>query len=79
VLVGGASTGVGQGTSQIVAVAPGLFSANSDGQGVPAADALHVKGDVMLVYENLFRYDETLKKFVPAQINLGPRAITAPT
>jgi uncharacterized protein (TIGR03437 family) len=23
------------------------------------------------VYENLFSYDETLKKFVPAQINLG--------
>jgi uncharacterized protein (TIGR03437 family) len=62
---------VGQGTLQIATVGPGVFTANSDGQGAPAGSALRVKADGMQVYENLFSYDETLKKFVPAQINLG--------
>ncbi len=59
-----------QGTVNITAVAPGLFTANANGQGVPAATVLRVKADGTQIYEAAARYDGS--KFVPVIIDLGP-------
>jgi uncharacterized protein (TIGR03437 family) len=64
---GKTSTGV----AQVVTVAPGVFTANSDGQGVPAALVLRVAG-VSQTYEAVARFDAGQNKYVPASIDLGP-------
>lgn len=63
---------VAQGTVQIAAVAPGLFAANANGQGVPAATVLRVKANGEQVYESLSRFDAAAGSFVPTAIDLGP-------
>ncbi|HKQ78305.1 MAG TPA: BACON domain-containing carbohydrate-binding protein, partial [Blastocatellia bacterium] len=60
---------VSGGNIRIMAVAPGLFSANSNGQGVAAAVALRARG-AMQTFEPIARFDGT--KFVSAPIDLGP-------
>ncbi|MBL8171253.1 MAG: carbohydrate binding domain-containing protein [Acidobacteria bacterium] len=57
---------------QIDTVAPGLFSANANGQGVVAAVALRVKADGTQSYENVARFDHALNQFVSAPLDLGP-------
>jgi uncharacterized protein (TIGR03437 family) len=59
-------------TVQITAVAPGIFTANSDGQGVAAAAALRVKADGSQSYEPVARFDAAQNKFVTAPLDLGP-------
>ncbi|MDQ3012839.1 MAG: hypothetical protein M3X11_19295, partial [Acidobacteriota bacterium] len=59
-----------QGTINIANVAPGLFTANANGQGVPAATVLRVKADGTQIYEAASRFDGT--KSVPLEIDLGP-------
>lgn len=58
-------------TIWVGAVAPGIFTANNDGQGVPAALLLRVKADGSQIYEPVARLDE-FGRFVPAPIDLGP-------
>jgi uncharacterized protein (TIGR03437 family) len=65
---GSISTGV----VQIASVAPGLFSANADGQGVAAAVALRVKANGEQTFEPVARLDPATNKFVTAPIDLGP-------
>jgi uncharacterized protein (TIGR03437 family) len=60
------------GQAQISKVAPGLFTANSDGVGVAAASVLRAKADGSQIYEPMLRFDPTANKFVPAPIDLGP-------
>jgi len=60
------------GTANIAAVAPGLFSANADGQGVVAAVGLRVKADGSQSFESAARFDQTQNKFVSVPIDLGP-------
>jgi len=62
---------VGVGSVPIVKASPGLFSANSDGQGLPAALLLRVRGDGQF-YEPLMRYDPQQQQFIPVPIDLGP-------
>jgi len=62
---------VASGAIPITETAPGLFTANGSGQGVPAAYALRVRGDAQTV-EPLLRYDDGQKQFVPLPIDLGP-------
>lgn len=57
--------------TQILTIAPGLFTANSTGVGVPAAVALRIKSDGSQVYEPVAQYDQTLRRFVPLPIDLG--------
>ena len=59
------------GTVQVDRVAPGLFTANANGQGVPAALALRVSNGTQR-FEALSRLDSTTNRFVPAAIDLGP-------
>lgn len=60
------------GASQIASVAPGLFSANSDGQGVAAAVAVRVKPNGDQITEPVSRFDSGQNKHVAVPIDLGP-------
>jgi len=57
--------------TQILPIAPGLFTANSTGQGVPAAVALRIKADGSQFYEPVVQFDQTQNRFVPLPIDLG--------
>jgi uncharacterized protein (TIGR03437 family) len=58
-------------TVQIAAVAPGLFTANADGRGVPAALVLRVRSDGIQLYEPLAQLDAASHRFVPLPIDFG--------
>lgn len=58
------------GTVNIAPVAPGLFAANANGQGVPAAVVLRVKANGAQSYEALARFDQAQNRFVTAPIDL---------
>ncbi len=55
----------------VLAAAPGLFSANADGQGVPAASVLRIRGDSSQTYEPVAQFDAAQQRFVPRPIDLG--------
>jgi uncharacterized protein (TIGR03437 family) len=61
------------GAISIVAVAPGLFAANSNGQGVAAAVALRVKADGAQIYEPVAQWDVGRQQYVSLPIDLGPQ------
>ena len=63
---------VSVGTIQIANVAPGLFTANASGQGVPSGYLLRVRGDGSQSIEPLAQFDTTLNRFVAVPIDLGP-------
>ena len=67
---------VSTGTAEISTVAPGLFTANADGRGVPAAYVLRVSRDVPQNPETVFRMEfvDGRFKFVPRPIDLGPES-----
>ncbi len=56
----------------IVNVAPGLFTTNATGQGVPAAQLLRVKPGGVLVYEDVAEF--VGGTWVPRALDLGPEA-----
>lgn len=62
---------VSVGTAQIATVAPGLFTANSDGQGAPVALALRVKSSGDQSFEEIVQYDSAQRRFVPRPLDLG--------
>lgn len=70
-IINGSET-VAQGTVPIAAVVPGLFTANSNGQGVPAAEALRVKADGTRTSELVAEFDAGQNRFVARPIDLGP-------
>ncbi len=57
---------------QITTVAPGLFSAEANGQGLAAADVTRIRGDGSRSEERAFQFDPTQNKFVALPIDLGP-------
>ena len=57
---------------QVEAVAPGLFAANSNGQGVAAALALRVGSDGSQSTIFVFQLDALQGRFVPLPIDLSP-------
>jgi uncharacterized protein (TIGR03437 family) len=60
------------GTINIMSVAPGLFGANANGQGVAAALAFRVRGDGSQSFEAATRFDSATSRFVSVPIDLGP-------
>ncbi len=62
---------ISAGTAQINSVAPSLFAANANGQGVAAAAVLRVRRDGSQVYEEAVYFDSAQKKFVASPIDLG--------
>jgi uncharacterized protein (TIGR03437 family) len=63
---------VSTGSIQITAIAPGLFTANANGQGVAAALALRIKADGSQSYEPVVQFDAAQNKFVARPLDLGP-------
>lgn len=59
------------GKVQIVPVAPGLFAANSNGQGVPAAQLLRVKANGTQSYETMAQFDPAQNRFIAVPIDFG--------
>jgi uncharacterized protein (TIGR03437 family) len=71
VTIGSGDGKFASGEVQIVRVAPGLLTANSDGRGVAAAQILRIKAGGSRTYEPVFKYDEDQKRFVVVPIDLG--------
>jgi len=63
---------LGTGTMLIATVAPGLFAANANGQGVAAAVALPYRNNQPLPSLAVAQFDPTQNKFVSVPIDLGP-------
>lgn len=61
---------IASGLMQLATFAPGIFTANANGRGVPAAVILRVRADGSSVYEPLARLDPATNRFVPAPIDL---------
>lgn len=57
--------------TQILTIAPGVFSANASGTGVPAAAALRIKANGSQTYEPVARFDAGQNRFVPVPIDLS--------
>jgi uncharacterized protein (TIGR03437 family) len=57
---------------QVSRVAPGVFAANANGQGVAAATILRVKADGSQIFEPVARFDQAQNQFVSIPIDLGP-------
>lgn len=55
----------------VMAVAPGLFSANGDGRGVAAASAFRVARDGTVTPLDASLYDSSLERNVPLPLDLG--------
>lgn len=62
---------VSLGTINVNRVAPGIFTANANGQGVAAALALRIKSTGQQSYEPAAWYDEATKRFVAQPIDFG--------
>jgi uncharacterized protein (TIGR03437 family) len=74
VTVKSGSGSVSVGNMTIATVAPGLFSANSNGLGVAAAVALRVKVGGSQAFEPITQFDAGSNSFVSIPIDLGPDA-----
>ncbi|MGH9850324.1 MAG: SMP-30/gluconolactonase/LRE family protein, partial [Blastocatellia bacterium] len=62
---------ISTGAANIATVAPGLFTANANGQGVAAGVVLRVKQDGSQTFEPVARFDPSTNKYVAAPIDLG--------
>lgn len=65
---------IGSGPIQVAAVAPGLFTANTTGQGVAAAVALRIRADGTQSFEPVAEFDVAQSRFVARPIDLGPES-----
>jgi uncharacterized protein (TIGR03437 family) len=63
---------ISQGMMTINAVGPAVFTANQDGQGVPAAQILRVKADGTQIYESLAEADPVTGRQKTKPVDLGP-------
>lgn len=58
--------------AQIASVAPGLFAANANGQGVAAGALLRIKSNGVRTFEPIVQFDPAQNRFLAAPIDLGP-------
>jgi uncharacterized protein (TIGR03437 family) len=58
--------------AQISTVAPGLFTADATGSGLPAAEVLRVRSNGSRSSEPVARFNQITNKFEPVAIDLGP-------
>lgn len=72
ITVTSSSGAVSIGTINIVAVTPGLFSANANGQGAAAAVGLRVQANGSQTGVDVSRLDAPTNRFVTVPIDLGP-------
>jgi len=62
---------IARGTVNLASVAPAMFSANANGQGVAAAVVLRTKAGGSQSYEPVATFDQSQNRFVAAPIDLG--------
>jgi uncharacterized protein (TIGR03437 family) len=60
------------GTMDVKLVAPAIFSANANGEGVPAAVALRVRANGQQLFENVATLNQATNRFIASPLNLGP-------
>jgi len=60
------------GATQIASVAPAIFSANANGQGVAAGVALRVRSNGSRSFEPIAQFDATRNTSISVPIDLGP-------
>jgi uncharacterized protein (TIGR03437 family) len=65
------SSVVASGTVQIASVAPGLFSADSSGRGLPAASIFRLKTGNIQSWESVAQWDAQQNRFVAVPVDLG--------
>jgi uncharacterized protein (TIGR03437 family) len=70
-ITSGASV-VSTGAIHIADVAPGLFTADASGRGLPAATAQRIRDNTTIAYEPIARFDAQQNRFTPIPIDLGP-------
>jgi uncharacterized protein (TIGR03437 family) len=63
---------ISRGTLTVRAVAPAVFTANSNGRGVPAANLLRVRANGEQIFESLAEFDAAENRFKTKPIDLGP-------
>jgi uncharacterized protein (TIGR03437 family) len=56
---------------QIARVSPSVFTANVDGEGVPAALVVRVQPGNVQTFEPVARFDQTRQRFEPVPLDLG--------
>lgn len=59
------------GSINIIPIAPGIFTANANGYGVPAGLTLRVRADGSRNFEPIFQVDSQ-GRLIPSPIDLGP-------
>jgi uncharacterized protein (TIGR03437 family) len=60
-----------RGTLELDRVAPAIFSANSDGRGIAAAQVVRVKADATQTYEQVAVFDAVQGRYVAQPIDFG--------
>jgi len=65
-------TNISNGTVQVARVAPAIFTANSSGRGVPAAQILRVFNNGLQRYEALSQFNASTGRYVTKAIDMGP-------
>jgi len=65
---------VSMGNANITTVAPGLFAANANGQGVAAAVVLRARADGSQRFEPVAVFDPARNQFAATPIDLGPES-----
>ena len=70
-IINGSEEVTGAGTINIALVAPGLFSVNSNGQGIAVALVQRITADGTVTFEPIWQLDPAQGKFVSSPINLG--------
>ncbi len=66
-----AAGAVSAGLIEVTTLAPGLFTANSDGYGAAAAVVLRIRSDGAQSFEPVAQFDAAQSRFVAAPIDLG--------
>jgi len=72
VIIANGSGVISTGVALINGVAPSLFAADDNGQGVAAALALRIKADGSRVYEPVAQFDAAQNRFIARPLDLGP-------
>ncbi|MFN0112089.1 MAG: cytochrome c peroxidase [Blastocatellia bacterium] len=62
---------VAAGLLQIASVAPGLFTADASGRGLPAAVLLRIKADGSQIYESVAQFNSVTGRYEALPIDLG--------
>ncbi len=76
ILVTSGDASLSGGDVTIAAVAPGLFTMNTNGQGVVAAVALRVQANGTQTYETVATFNSGTQRWVTKPIDLGPATDT---